>query len=60
MLIGYVLEWKELCVGQGSTMYVWSHSHYCRCRCPLLVSIVGGVAAKLGEEEVAVFNTSYR
>jgi hypothetical protein len=29
-------------------------------RCPLLVSIVGGVAAKLGEEEVAVFNTSYR
>jgi hypothetical protein len=26
----------------------------------LIVSAVGAVAAKLGEEEVAVFNTSYR
>jgi hypothetical protein len=29
------------------------------CPCPPS-TIVGGVAAKLGEEEVAVFNTSYR
>jgi hypothetical protein len=46
---------KDVCMYVG--MYVVTLTMLCRCS---LSNIVGGVAAKLGEEEVAVFNTSYR